>query len=150
MRQKKSVENIMRLILEEVIMSDRHMSDEQFCLFLQLFFNTEKISLNRRLDSTVTDYVFLIFIVIPLWWIASLLIYMSIRHKTRKKIMHLDWVLFFLLTQNFSFWLRILKNNAKWCIKMVRTSNKSTYVLKNKFHLSIRHNMLWKIFGKFF
>ena len=29
---------------------------------------------------------------------------------------------------------------------MIRTSNKSTFVLKNKFHLSIRHNMLWEIF----
>ena len=62
--------NIMRLILEEVIMSYRHMSDGQLYLFLQLFFfNTEKI--NWKLDSTVTDYVFLIFIVIPLWWIMS-------------------------------------------------------------------------------
>ena len=40
------MENIMRLIPEEVIMSDRHKSDGQFYLFLQLFFNTEKISLN--------------------------------------------------------------------------------------------------------
>ena len=43
----KSVGNIMRLILEEVIMSDRHMSDEQLWLFLQVFFNTERISLNE-------------------------------------------------------------------------------------------------------
>ena len=28
--------------------------------------------------------------------------------------------------------MRILKNNTKWRIKMVRTSNKSTFVLKNK------------------
>ena len=34
------------LMLEEVIMSDRHMSDEQMYSFLQLFFNAEKISLN--------------------------------------------------------------------------------------------------------
>ena len=40
------MENIMRLILEQVIMSDRHMSDEQFYSFLQLFFNAKKISLN--------------------------------------------------------------------------------------------------------
>ena len=46
MRQKKSMENIMRLILEEVIMSDRHMLEGQLYLFLQLFLNTEKISLN--------------------------------------------------------------------------------------------------------
>ena len=47
MRQKKSsMEKIMRLMLEEVIMSDRHMSDGQMYSFLQLFFNTEKISLN--------------------------------------------------------------------------------------------------------
>ena len=56
----------MRLILEEVIMSDRHMSDGQLYLFLQHFFKTVKISLNRRLDSFVTDYVLLIFIGIPL------------------------------------------------------------------------------------
>ena len=36
----------MGLILEEVIMRDRLMSDGQVYLFLQLFFNTEKISLN--------------------------------------------------------------------------------------------------------
>ena len=64
---KKSMENIMKLLLEEVIMSDRHMSDGQLYLFLQLFFNTEKISLNWRLDSTVTGYVLPIFIVIQLW-----------------------------------------------------------------------------------
>ena len=43
---KKPMENLMRLILEEVIMSDRHMLDGQLYLFLQLFFNTEKIILN--------------------------------------------------------------------------------------------------------
>ena len=43
---KSSMENILRLILEKVIMPDRHMSDGQLYLFLQLFFNTEKISLN--------------------------------------------------------------------------------------------------------
>ena len=37
---------MMRLILEEVIISDRHMSDGQLYLFLQLFVNAEKISLN--------------------------------------------------------------------------------------------------------
>ena len=40
------MQNIMRLMLEEVIMSDRHISDGQLYLFLQHFFNTEKISLN--------------------------------------------------------------------------------------------------------
>ena len=56
LRQKKaSMEKLMRLMIEEVIMSDRHMSDGQLYSFLQRFFNTEKISLNRRLDSTVTD-----------------------------------------------------------------------------------------------
>ena len=67
MRQKKSMENIMRLILEEVIMSDRHMLEGQLYLFLQLFLNTEKISLNWRLDTSVTDYVLLIFVVMPIW-----------------------------------------------------------------------------------
>ena len=39
MRQKKSsMEKIMRLMLEEVIMSDRHVSDGQMYSFLQLFF----------------------------------------------------------------------------------------------------------------
>ena len=47
-------------MLEEVIISDRHMSDGQMYSFLQLFFNTEKISLNWRLNNTVTDYVLLI------------------------------------------------------------------------------------------
>ena len=36
----------MKLKSEEVILSDRHMSDRQMYSFLQLFFNTEKISLN--------------------------------------------------------------------------------------------------------
>ena len=53
-------------MLEEVIISDRRMSDGQMHLYLQFFFNTEKISLSWRLDSTL-DYVLLIFIVIPPW-----------------------------------------------------------------------------------
>ena len=44
--KKSSMEKIMRLMLEEVIMSDRHMSDGQMYSFLQLLFSTEKISLN--------------------------------------------------------------------------------------------------------
>ena len=36
----------MRLMLEQIIMSDRHMSDGQMYSLLQLFFNHEKISLN--------------------------------------------------------------------------------------------------------
>ena len=40
------MEKIMRLMLGEVIISDRHMSDGQMDLFLQLFFKTEKFSLN--------------------------------------------------------------------------------------------------------
>ena len=46
MRKKKSLENIMRLMLEGVVMSDRHMLDGQMYSFLQLFSNTEKMSLN--------------------------------------------------------------------------------------------------------
>ena len=47
MRKKKSsMEKIMGLMPEEVIMSDRHISDGQMYSVLQLFFNTEKISLN--------------------------------------------------------------------------------------------------------
>ena len=38
--------SLMTLIFEEVIISDRHMSDEQMSSFMQLFFNTEKIRLN--------------------------------------------------------------------------------------------------------
>ena len=44
--RKSSMEKIMRLMLEEVIMSERHMLDRQMYSFLQLFFNTGKISLN--------------------------------------------------------------------------------------------------------
>ena len=40
------MEKIMRIMLEEVIMSDRHRSDGQMYPFSQLFFNTEKTSLN--------------------------------------------------------------------------------------------------------
>ena len=39
------------------------MTDGQMYSFLQLSFKTEKIKLNWRLDSTVTDYLLLIFIV---------------------------------------------------------------------------------------
>ena len=44
--KKSSMEKITRLILEKVIMCDRHMSDEQMYLFLKPFFNIEKIRLN--------------------------------------------------------------------------------------------------------
>ena len=37
--------NIIMLMLGEVIMSDRHISDGQLYSFLQLFFNNEKIKL---------------------------------------------------------------------------------------------------------
>ena len=37
------IKNIMRLILEEVVMLDSHMSNGQIYSFLQLFFNTEKL-----------------------------------------------------------------------------------------------------------
>ena len=57
----------MGLMFEEVIMSNRHMSDGQMYSFLALFFNTEKFGLNWRLDSTWPDYVLLTLIVIPLW-----------------------------------------------------------------------------------
>ena len=47
MRQKNIfLEKIMRLILEKVIISNRHMMDGQMYSFLQLFFNIEKIRLN--------------------------------------------------------------------------------------------------------
>ena len=38
------MEKIMRLMLEEVNMSDRHMSDGQMYSFVQLFYNIEKIA----------------------------------------------------------------------------------------------------------
>ena len=102
--RKSFMKNIMRLILEEIIMSDRHMSDEQIYSFLQVFFNTEKIRLNWRLDSTVTDYVLLIFIVIRLWkkWASSNICPSDIKYKDKKN-MQLDWALFFLLTKYFFF-----------------------------------------------
>ena len=40
----KSVGNVMRLILEEVIMSDRHMSDGQLKLFLQFFLTLKELA----------------------------------------------------------------------------------------------------------
>ena len=40
------MEKIMRLILDEVIMSDRYMSYGQMFSFLELFFNTEQPRLN--------------------------------------------------------------------------------------------------------
>ena len=65
MRKKTSMKKIIRLILEEVVMSDGHMSDGEIS-FLQLFLQHGKYRLTPRLDSTVTDHVLLIFIVIPL------------------------------------------------------------------------------------
>ena len=102
--RKSFMKNIMRLILEEIIMSDRHMSDGQIYSFLQVFFNTGKIRLNWRLDSTVTDYVLLIFIVIRLWkkWASSNICPSDIKYKDKKN-MQLDWALFFLLTKYFFF-----------------------------------------------
>ena len=44
--KKSFMKKIMRLIPDEVIMSDRHKSDGQIYSFLQLFFNTEQIRLN--------------------------------------------------------------------------------------------------------
>ena len=52
-------------MLEQVIMSDRHVSDGQMYSFLQQFFNPGKIGLNCRLDSTVTDYMLAMFILMP-------------------------------------------------------------------------------------
>ena len=37
------MEKIVRLILDKVIMSDRHMSDEQMYSFLQLFLTLKKL-----------------------------------------------------------------------------------------------------------
>ena len=45
-RQKKSSMEKMRLMIEKVIMSDTHVSDGQMYSFLQLFYITEKNSLN--------------------------------------------------------------------------------------------------------
>ena len=44
--KKHFIETIIRLILDEVIMSDRFMSDGQMYSFLIFVFNTEKIRLN--------------------------------------------------------------------------------------------------------
>ena len=44
--EKSYTEKIMRLILDEIIMSDRHLVDGQMRSFLELFFNTEKNRLN--------------------------------------------------------------------------------------------------------
>ena len=43
-QQKSSMEKITRLMLEEVIMSDRHMSDGQMYSFLQLFLTLKRIA----------------------------------------------------------------------------------------------------------
>ena len=44
--KKSSMSKIMRLILDQVFMSDRHMSDGQMYLFLQMFSTLKK----NRLD----------------------------------------------------------------------------------------------------
>ena len=120
--RKSFMKNIMRLILEEIIMSDRHMSDGQIYSFLQVFFNTEKIRLNWRLDSTVTDYVLLIFIVIRLWkkWASSNICPSDIKYKDKKN-MQLDWALFFLLTKYFFF----LTEDTEEQHKMVFSNSKN-------------------------
>ena len=120
--RKSFMKNIMRLILEEIIMSDRHMSDGQIYSFLQVFFNTEKIRLNWRLDSTVTDYVLLIFIGIRLWkkWASSNICPSDIKYKDKKN-MQLDWALFFLLTKYFFF----LTEDTEEQNKMVFSNSKN-------------------------
>ena len=37
--------------------------------------------------------------------------------------------------------MKILKNNTKWRIKMIKSSNKSTFLLKIKLHLAIDRNI---------
>ena len=124
----------MRLILEEVIMSERHISDGQLYLFLQLFFNTQKIEDWIALkQDTCCLY--------SLWYHFDWNIYPSNIEYEKKN--HVAWLSVVFPFDISLFWLRILKKNTKWCIKMVRTSNESTV-------LSIQHNMLWKIFGNLF
>ena len=53
--KKSSMDKIMNIMLEEMIMLDTHMSYGLMYSFLQLFCNTEKIRLNSSLDSTATD-----------------------------------------------------------------------------------------------
>ena len=88
MRQKSSMEKIMRQMLEEVIMSDG-----QIYSFLQLFFNTEKLKLNWRLDNTIIDYVLLLCTVINN---EPLKIYAHPTKNTKKWIMQHSCVSFFL------------------------------------------------------
>ena len=45
-QKKSSMEKIMRLTLEEIIMSYKHRSDGQMYSLLQFFFDIEKIRLN--------------------------------------------------------------------------------------------------------
>ena len=45
--------------------------------------------------------------------------------------------------------IETLKNNTEWCIKFVRTSNKSTFALKNIFNLFIQHTCFEKYLGFF-
>ena len=116
----------MRLILEEVIMSDRHMSDGKLYLFLQLFCQHWKNCLNGRLDSTVTDYVLLSYSTLINH--EPLKTYVHSTLNTKKN--HAAWlsiVFPFDKKKNF-FCLRILKTNTEWCIKMVRTSNKKVHL----------------------
>ena len=93
----------MRLMLEKVIMSDTHVADGQMYSFLQLFYITEKNSLNWRSNSTATDYVLLIFVVIVLSEITILLKYMSIWHKIRKNINAAWMSIVFLFDNKFLF-----------------------------------------------
>ena len=80
----------------------------------------------------------------------SLKTYVHPTYNTKKKSCRLTGYCFSFWGKITFFWLRVLKNYTKWCIKMVKTSNKRTFVLRNKLHLSIQHNVIWKIFGIFF
>ena len=46
--KKSSMSKIMRLILDQVFMSDRHMSDGQMYLFLQMFSTLKKDRLDLK------------------------------------------------------------------------------------------------------
>ena len=72
MKQKSSMEKIMRLMFEDNeanVWRSNYVGQTYVgwtnAFIFATFFNTLKTSLNWRLDSTLTDYVLLIFIVTP-------------------------------------------------------------------------------------
>ena len=94
--------------------------------FLQLLWNTEKISLNWRLDSTLTDYLLPIFIMAPLWYIMSHLknVFIRLKIQKTKSCSLIEYCFFFWRKSSLFDWAywRITQTGVlKWSEHQIKT-----------------------------